>query len=220
VPAQTLALALAASIYPPAVGAMIALGRGPQLRLRVLAFVLAAAVITYASGTLMLFVLVELGATGSLHWTPSAAVDLALGLVLLAVAVHLHRGRPEAAAETKISNAPSKIRRYLQSPRLAFVLGLTLYAVPSPIYVGAVKTIADANYSTSRELLTLAVTVAVMLWLIEVPMLMLLAVPDRASSALKSLNMWFARHGRLLAVSLSACAGLYLTVRGLSGLIS
>ena len=219
-PAQTLALALAASIYPPAVAAVIALGRGPQVRSRVFAFVLAALAITYASGTLMLFVLVELGATGSLHWTPSAAVDLALGLLLLAVAAHLHRKRPELASETKASSTPSKIERYLQSRRLAFVLGLTLYALPSPIYVGAVKTIADANYSTSRELATLAVTVAVMLWLIEVPMLMLLAVPDRASSALERVNLWFTRHGRLLAVALSAGAGVYLTVRGLTGLIS
>src|SRR5271170_1704667 len=132
VPAQTLALALAASIYPPAVAAVIALGRGPQLRSRVFAFVLAALAITYASGTLMLFVLVELGATGSLHWTPRAAFDLALGLVPLGVAVHLRRGRPEASADPATPNAPSKIERYLQSRRLAFALGLTLYAVPSP----------------------------------------------------------------------------------------
>ena len=115
----------------------------------------------------MLFVLVELGATGSIHWTPSAAFDLALGLALIGLAFHLRtRQAPPATSKTA-----SKLGRYLQSRRLAFVLGLTLYALPSPIYVGAVKTIADAEYSTSRELLALAVTVAVMLWLIEIPML-------------------------------------------------
>jgi len=180
VPPQTLALALAASIYPPAVAAVIALGRGAHLRSRVFAFVLAAIAITYATGTLMLFVLVELGATGSIHWTPSAAFDLVLGLALVGLAFRLRRKR----SETTTSKEPSKIGRYLRSRRLAFMLGLTLYALPSPIYVGAVKTIADAEYSTSRELVTLAVTVVVMLWLIEVPMLMLLAVPERASSSL------------------------------------
>jgi hypothetical protein len=49
---------------------------------------------------------------------------------------------------------------------------------------------------------------------------MLLAVPDRASSALERVNLWFTRHGRLLAVALSAGAGVYLTLRGLTGLIS
>lgn len=219
VPPQTLAFALAASIYPPAVAAVIALGRGSHVRSRVFAFVLAAALITYASGTLMLLVLVELGATGTLRWTPSAALDLALGLVLLGLAVHLHHSRPEPTTEAAPSSGPSKIEGYLRSRRLALVLGFTLYLIPSPIYVAAVKTIADANYSTSRELLTLLVTVVVMLWLIEVPMVMLLALPERASGTLERLNLWFARRGRLLAVALSAGAGVYLAIRGLHGLI-
>jgi len=219
VPPQTLALALAASIYPPALAAVIALGRGAQLRSRVSAFVLCAFAITYATGTLMLLVLIELGATGTLHWTPSAALDLALGVVLFGVAVHLRRGRQRGDAETPASNGESKIERYLQSRRLACLLGLTLYVLPSPIYIAAVKTIADANYSTAHELLALAVAIVVMLWVIEVPMAMLLAAPARASATLERINVWFIGHGRLLAVLVSAGAGAYLTVRGLVGLI-
>jgi hypothetical protein len=215
-PPQALALALAASIYPPAVAAVIALGRGSQVRSRVLAFVLAAAIVTYATGTVMLFVLDELGATGSDHYTPSAALDLALGVLLIVFAVYLHRKQP---ATTK-PGGPSKIERYLQSRRLAFVLGLTLYVLPSPIYVAAVKTVADAKLSTGSKLGALAVIVAVMLWLIEVPMLMLFLVPARASSALERINLWFTRHGRLLAVLLCVGAGVYLAVRGLVGLTS
>jgi hypothetical protein len=217
-PAQALELALAASIYPPALLAVIALGRGPQLRSRVVAFVLAAALVTYAMGVLMLFVLDELGATGPHHWTPGGAFDLALGVALIGLAVYLHRKHPDAsAAETP--KGPSKIERYLESRRLAFVLGLTLYVLPSPIYVAAVKTIADANLSSSSELLDLAVTVAVMLWLIELPMLMLLAVPERAAGALERANLWFTEHGRLLAVVVSAGVGVYLIGKGLVGLI-
>jgi MFS family permease len=217
-PAQALELALAASIYPPAVLAVIALGRGPQLRSRVFAFVLAAALITYAMGVLMLFVLDELGATGPHHWAPSGAFDLVLGVALIGLAVYLRRKRPDASA-AKAPGGPSKIERYLESRRLAFVLGLTLYVLPSPIYVAAVKTIADANLSTDSELLALLATVVVMLWLIEVPMLMLLAVPDRAADALERTNLWFIEHGRLLAVIVSAGAGAYLIVKGLADLI-
>ena len=217
-PAQALELALAASIYPPAVLAVIALGRGPQLRSRVVAFVLAAALITYAMGVLMLFVLDEIGATGPHHWTPSGAFDLVLGLALIGLAVYLRRKRPNAST-AKSPNEPSKIERYLESRRLAFVLGLTLYVLPSPIYVAAVKTIADANLSTDSELLALATTVVVMLWLIEVPMLMLLAVPDRAAGALERTNLWFTEHGRLLAVIVSAGAGAYLIIKGLADLL-
>jgi len=213
-PPQALALALAASIYPPAVLAVIALGRGSQVRSRVLAFVLAAAAITYAVGTLALFLLDEIGVTGPHHLTPSAALDLALGVLLLGFAVRLRRKQP-ALAKPK---GTSKIERYLQSRRLAFVLGLTLYVLPSPIYLAAVKEISDAKLSTSGKLLGLLVTVAVMLWLIELPMLALLIVPSRASTSLEQINAWFTRNGRLLAVLACVGAGAYLIVKGLVNL--
>jgi hypothetical protein len=219
VPVQALALALAASIYPPAVAAVIALGRGAQVRSRVFVFVLAAAVTTYATGALMLLLLEELGATGSTSYTPSAAVDLALGVLLVLLAARLYRRRPDPDAPSASTSAPSKIQRYLESRRLAFVLGVTLYVLPSPIYVGAVKVIADAKLSTSGELAALAATVAVMLWMVELPMLMLLAVPERASDALERINLWFSRNGRLVAILASAGAGAYLAANGLVGLL-
>jgi Sap, sulfolipid-1-addressing protein len=212
-------LALAASIYPLAAAAVVALGRGAQVRSRVFAFVFAAAITTYATGALMLLVLEELGATGAHHFTPSAAIDLALGAILILFAAHLHRGRPDPGTHPATSSGPSKIARYLESRRLAFVLGVTLYILPSPIYLAAVKAIADAELSTSSELLALVVTVAAMLWLIELPMLVLLAVPDRASSELERINAWFSRRGRLLAVAVSAGAGVYLVVLGLVRLL-
>jgi hypothetical protein len=217
-PPQALAFAFAASIYPPAVVAVIALGRGSQVRSRVLAFVAAALVVTYATGTVMLFALSDLGASGSRHYTPSAAVDLALGLVLIAVAIYL-RGR-EPRDRSKQSSGSSKIERYLQSRRLAFVLGVTLYALPSPIYIGAVKAVADTKLSTSSELLALAAVVVTMLWLIELPMLMLLLVPARASNALEAVNAWFVRNGRLIAVLACGLAGAYLGVRGMTDLLA
>jgi hypothetical protein len=222
-PPQALELALAASIYPPAVVAVIALGRGPQLKSRVVVFVLGAVLITFALGVLMSLVLDELGATGPHHWTPGGAFEEALGVALIGLAVYLRSKRPEETdtdtADTETVSGPSKIERYLESRRLAFVLGVTLYVLPSPIYVAAVKTIADAQLSTSSELLALAVTVAVMLWLIEVPMLMLLAMPDRASGLLERANLWFTENGRLLAVLVSAGVGIYLTIKGLVTLI-
>ncbi len=158
-PPQALALAFAASIYPPAVAAVIALGRGPQLRSRVFAFVFAAYATTYVSGTIMLLLLEELGATSTSSRTASAGLDLALGVLLIGLAVRLQMKRPDGTSHPSDPSKPSKIDRYLESRRLAFVLGITLYVIPSPIYVGAVKAIADAKLSTTSELLDLAVTV-------------------------------------------------------------
>ncbi len=214
-PPQALALAFAASIYPPAVAAVIALGRGPQLRVRVFAFVLAAAITTYAVGAVMLLALEELGATSAKSRSAGAGIDLALGVLLVLVAIRLHRRRPAPDAPAAAPKGPSKIERYLESPRLAFVLGITLYVLPSPIFIAAVKAIADAQLSSSSELLALAATVATMLWMIELPMLVLLIVPARAEGALESVNLWFARNGRLVATIAAAAIGVYLAIRGL-----
>jgi hypothetical protein len=213
-PPQALALAFAASIYPPAVAAVIALGRGEQLRSRVFAFVLAAFLITYAMGVAMLFLLEGLGATATTSRSASSAIELVLGVLLIALAVRLQRRWPDPDVDPEAPSGPSKIDRYLESRRLAFVLGITLYIIPSPIYIGAVKAIADAKLSTSSELLDLAVTVAVMLWLIEVPMLLLI-VPGHAERALNEVNRWFARNGRTVAIVASATAGAYLAIKGL-----
>ncbi len=226
-PPQALALAFAASIYPPAVVAVIALGRGEQVRSRVLAFVVAALLITYVIGAILLFLLEDVGATGSHHLTPSAALDLALGVLLLALAVRLRRKRLAQQRERELGTSTggttkkgtSKIERYLESRRLAFVLGITLYVLPSPIYIAAVKEISDASLSTGGKLVALLVAVAVMLWLIELPMLALVLFPARASSSLEQINAWFTRNGRLLAVIASAGAGAYLSVKGLVNLI-
>jgi Sap, sulfolipid-1-addressing protein len=240
-PPQALALAFAASIYPPAVVAVIALGRGEQVRSRVLAFVVAALLITYAIGTVLLFLLEDVGATGSHHLTPSAALDLGLGVLLLAFTVRLRHkqlaqkrvGEREQGASSASGSSTegtstkqatkkgtSKIERYLQSRRLAFLLGITLYMLPSPIYIAAVKEISDASLSTGGKLVALLVSVAIMLWLIELPMLALVLFPARASSSLEQINAWFTRNGRLLAVIACAAAGAYLSVKGLVNLVN
>jgi hypothetical protein len=219
-PSQALALAFAASIYPPAAAAVIALGRGEQLKSRVFAFVLAAFATTYATGAVMLFLLEELGATSSQSRSASSGIDLGLGVLLLALAVRLQSNRPRSGVDKPTASKPSRIDRYLKSRRLAFVLGITLYIVPSPIYIGAVKAIADAKLSSTNELLDLAGTVAVMLWLIELPMLMLLITPGRAERALGQTNRWFAVNGRTVAVFASAGAGLYLAIKGVADLTS
>ncbi len=214
-PADTLALAFAASIYPPAVAAVIALGRGPRLRSRVFAFVAAAFLTTYLVGAVILLLFEEIGATSSSDISLSAGVNIALGVLLLALAVRLQRRRPDPDAPSKPSSGTSKIDRYLQNPRLAALLGVTLYIAPSPIYIGAVKSIADAKISRGSELLDLVAVVAVMLWLIEVPMLILLLLPARAERALDSTNRWFAANGRTVAIVAAVAVGAYLIIKGL-----
>jgi len=220
VPSEALSLALAASIYPPALAAVIALGRGVDVRLRVFLLVIAAYLPGFVTGSLMLLLFQDLGATSQQQHTVSAGLYIVAGVALVWVAIRLRRPRPDKPKSTSSSSGPSRTERYLESRRLVLLLGVVLYVVPSPIYVGAVKAIADAKDSTATQLAYLAVIVLIMLWMIEVPMLMLLAFPHRASSALESINDWFARHGRMVAVVAAAGAGAYLIGVGLVDLLS
>jgi hypothetical protein len=206
-PAEAVSLALAASIYPPALAAVIALGRGREVRLRVAIFVLSAYATVLCTGALMLFLFVEVQATHRQLVTPTASLYLAAGCVLLLVAVRLSRPRGEPS---RPSAGASRTDRYLQSRRLVLALGVVLYVVPSPIFVGAVKAIADTHAGTTQQLVYLVEILLIMLWLIEVPMLMLIAFPVRAQSALERINGWFAAHGREILVLGSAGLGLYL----------
>ncbi len=214
-PPEALALAVSASIYPPAVAAVIAFGRGTEVRVRVAAFVLAAAITTYAVGVVLLLVLVDLGVGARQHKAVGPGIDIALGVLLVGLAARLHRHRPPPAT----APGPSRIDRYLQSTRLASLLGVTLYVLPSPIYIGAVTAIAGAKGSTSDQLLDLVAVVAVMLWMIELPMLMLVAIPGRAVGARDRVNAGFAAHGRTVAVVVSAGAAVYFVVKGLVDLL-
>jgi hypothetical protein len=216
-PPEAVSLALAASIYPPALAAVIALGRGVEVRLRVVLFVIAAYCTALVTGALMLFLFDELDATRNQVTTPTAGLYVAGGSVLLFVASRLRRGPPPASEEHA---GGSRIDGYLQSRRLVLVLGVILYVVPSPIFAGAVKAIADTNVSAAQELAYLAQMLLIMLWLIELPMLMLIAFPRHSVGALDRVNAWFATHGRRTLVLASGGLGIYLIIVGVVELVA
>ena len=208
-PQEALSLALAASIYPPALAAIIALGRGTEVRLRVVLFVIAAYLTVLVTGSLMLFLFTEAGVDRAQVATPAAWVYVAGGLV--AVWLGLRLRRPHAAPRAQRGD---RTARYLQSRRLVLALGVILYIVPSPIFAGAVKAIADSHASAATELQWLVLMLVIMLWLIEVPMLVLIAFPARGQALLESVNAWFRAHGRGLLELACLGLGAYLIAVG------
>ncbi len=206
-PSEAVSLALAASIYPPALAAVIALGRGVEVRRRVALFVAAAYCTVLSTGALMLFLFVEVEVAHGQVVTPTAALFVVAGCALLLIAARLRRGSRTSPPPRA---GPSRTDRYLQSRSLVVLLGVILYVVPSPIFVGAVKAIADVHASSGQKLIYLVEILLIMLWLIELPMLMLIAFPARAVRTLEAINGWFRAHGRRMLVVASATLGVYL----------
>lgn len=220
-PSEALSLALAASIYPPALAAVIALGRGREVQLRVLLFVAAAYFTVFAIGLVILVLFTEAGATSKQVRTPSAALYIFGGVALLVIAARLRR--PQVAKEPQEppeprepqQSAPSKTARYLESRWGILLLALILYVVPSPIFVGGVKSIVDTHASTATQVGYLAEMLVVMLWLIELPILLLIAFRERTVNVLEAINAWFGANGRRMAMLVAAVLGVYLLIVGL-----
>jgi hypothetical protein len=216
-PPDALPLALAGSIYPPALAAVIALGRGHDVRVRIMLLVAGAFATVIVEGALLLLVLDELHLTGPGNKTPNATIQLVLGLALIALAVWLRRraARPVRAHPDK----PSRTARYLESRRLVLLLGVVLYVVPSPIYLAMVNSLADSGHAKTTQIVYLVLLVVVMLWMIELPMLALLVFPERGVGMLEAANAWARRRGPDIAWIASALAGLYLIIAGASRLL-
>jgi hypothetical protein len=214
-PSEAISLALAASIYPPALAVVIALGRGTQVRLRAALLVAGAFITVLVSGSLILLLFTEVGGSGKPTRTIGAGVYIAAGAALVFLAFRLRGKTPD----TSKAKGPSKTDRYLESARLVFLLGVVLYVVPSPIYIGVVKAIADTHASPTEQLGYLLLALLIMLWMIEIPMLLLLAFPARGSEVLEAVNGWFTRNGHKIIVIGALVAGLYLLGIGLAEVI-
>jgi hypothetical protein len=215
-PQEAISLALAASIYPPALAAVIALGRGEEVRLRVILFTAAAYLTVLVTGAIILLLFSEAGASTRQVRTPPAAVYVLAGAALLWIAARL-RG-PRAPRPTA-REASSRTERHLESRRLVLALGFVLYVVPSPIFIAALKAIADTHDSSAEQAAYLVLTLVIMLWLIELPTVMLIALPQRSTRILERVNSWIAERWRGLASVAALLVGLYLLAVGVAGLL-
>ncbi len=177
-----------------------------------LLFVFASYFTVFVVGVLILLLFTEAGATSKEVRTPGAGLYIAGGIALIFLAVRLRRPRSKGHSNQA---GHSRTERYLESRWGILVLAVVLYVVPSPIFIGGVKAVVDTHTSTAQQLAYLAQMLLIMLWLIEVPILMLLLTRERGVVVLERINSWFASHGRVLAVAASAGIGAYLLIVGL-----
>jgi len=208
-PEAAVQLALASSIYPPAIAAVIALGRGEEVRLRVILLVMGAYLTVFATGLIMLALFNGHTTSENSSREPSAWAYIVVGVALLWVANRV-RNKPPGEKKDKQGDGGSKIDKYLEGRWLVLILGVILYVIPSPIYAGAVRSIADTHSSTATKVGNLAIILLIMLWLIELPMLILIAVPEKGQKWLEGINNWFGRNTKKISWIAALAVAIYM----------
>jgi hypothetical protein len=210
--ASAIPLALAASVYPPAIAVLIYyLGRESPRRL-VLAYFGGAFAMTLAVGIAGIAILIGSDVNPRDRPTPSAGLDLVLGATMLAAAFLLARRRSVLTTEK-----PPRERRV--GARGAVLLGIAMYT-PSLFYLSAMKLVADADPSAGATVLSaLLLTLCVLLFL-EVPIGLYLRFPDATHTKLSAFNAWLRGNGRTLLMWGFLIGGFYMLGRGIARLIA
>jgi hypothetical protein len=159
----------------------------------------------------------------------SAGVDLALGLLLLAVGALLATGRLHGRQRTPVPagimppEQPEKkekknswAARVLAEPRLglAMLVG-ALIGLPGASYLTALHHLITGKYSTVTQVIAVVVFVIIEFLLIIIPFAFLELRPEATKALLKRSQDWLLGHALQLMAGIGLILGAYLTVSGL-----
>ena len=212
-PAQAIPLAIAAAFFPTGLIIFTLLVAYEPFVGRAIAFLIGAYLMTFICGVLFLTVAHGTDAAGgSGQRSVSGWVDIGLGVLLLAAALIARRRGPSEKADKE---QPAWMQRLMHSPALAFVLGAAMYA-PSPLYLGSLKTLADAGLSTSGNIAWVAFLSVIVTSMISIPVVLMLKEPESGRRILANVNAWLSRNGRNVVVVALFLGGIYLLVRGIT----
>jgi Sap, sulfolipid-1-addressing protein len=158
----------------------------------------------------------------------SAGVDLALGLLLLAVGALVATGRlhgrrkQPVPAEGGQPGAPEKEKkdgwaeRMLAEPRLGLALLIgAVCGIPGAAYLTALHNLIAGKYSTATQVAGVVVFVLIEFLLIIIPFAFLELRPQATKAFLKRSQQWLVGHTRQLIAYTALILGAYLAVSAL-----
>ncbi len=158
--------------------------------------------------------------------TVSAGVDLALGLLLLAVGglvatgrLHGRRKAPVSAGDGPPAKPEKKdgwAQRVLSEPRLglAMLVG-ALVGIPGAAYLTALHNLVTSKSSTATQVIAVVVFVLIDFALIIIPFVFLEVRPEATKARLKSTQDWLLGHARQLMAYAALILGAYMAISGL-----
>ena len=156
----------------------------------------------------------------------SAGVDLAIGLLLLAVGGLLATGRLHGRRQAPVPagdgppDKPEKkdgwAQRVLSEPRLglAMLVGAVI-GIPGATYLTALHNLVTGKSSTAIQVLAVVIFVIIDFLLIIIPFAFLELRPEATKALLKHSQDWLLSHALQLMATIALLLGAYLAVSGL-----
>jgi len=216
-------LALTAALNPTLVTAttvMLLLPNPKRLMLGYLAgafttgMVVGIAVVEWLSGS---------GAVSETKHTAAPAIDLAFGSIALIAAYVIQSGRMErrhARQREQRGDGPKETPRWQEarsggSARTTYLVGLLL-SFPGASYLASLTEISRLDLSGAGVVLTVLAVNAVMLVLLEVPLIGFAVAPEWTPRMVDRFKDWLGRHGAKALVIALTVIGVLLIVRGIA----
>jgi len=210
-----LLLALLSAVRPTSLAAVYGILGSPRPRRLLLVFSFAGLAVTISVGLVLVIFLKGVETSPDSH----EVADLVLAAACFAGAV-VFRRRPVREREHESRETTRKISARLRDPSVTTVAAAgVLTHLPGLVYLIALNAIIATDPTIATGLLQVVTYNAI--WF-AIPLLSLaLAIvrPDRTSELVEGVTDWTRRHRRTAVPLLLAGLGIYLLVKGLTGLL-
>ena len=199
----------------------------PEPKRLLLGYLAGALLTSLTIGFLIVFVVHDASATTTARNAVSPSIDIALGAISLLVAYVLRAGHDQRLRERRragkpvVEKGPSKVEQLLGrgSARVTFALGVVL-TLPGFAYLAALRDLQEGGYSPAVEVLVILAFNAMLLILLEVPLVGYHVAPERTVVEVQRFRAWLTRRGRAMAVACFAVIGIFLLARGIVGYLT
>ena len=223
-------LAGLAACYPTLLAAVTVMLLLPNPKRLLFGYLLGAYTTSITLGIVVVFWLQGSSAASTSKNTISPAQDIAIGLILLVVALVLASGRDELLRRRRQERKDARgkagrprdpwSQRLLGrgSARTTYALG-ALLSFPGVSYLAALDRIATLDAATSATVLLVVSFCLIQLLLLELPLLGYAFAPERTQEAVTQFRTWLGRSGRRIGITGAAALGVLLLARGLIELL-
>jgi uncharacterized membrane protein len=219
---QVFVFAFTAALNPTlltAVTVMLTLNKPKRL---LSGYLLGAMITSVACGLLLVFSLPHSSTSNTAKHSVNPALNIVLGVLLLLVVFVVGTGRDrrrrawsERRREAAKDKQPPRWRRQLSkgSARDTFVVGILL-SFPGASYIAGMDRLDKQNLGTTVTVLVVLAFNAIMLLLLELPLIGYATRPEWTATTVQRFSSWLARRGGRVALSVGAVFGLLLILRG------